>query len=173
MLVVCTQPAPRVDTDAFSFSHLLRLCRASFAGGLGGSTTLRNDFVKDLRQIDALGATIPDTVPLDVLVAVDRGRNPEAVTKETLYVKVAVMVGCGDSVVQHMSCWWDGACSGAWCCRDDDDGVDNEPRALCFFSNESLLSFSGCHAVCSNFRVLLLTCLGTSVFLQVSVSTWY
>lgn len=50
----------------------------------------RNDFVRDLRQIDVAGAAVPDTVPLEVLAAVDRGRNPEAVTKDTLYVRARV-----------------------------------------------------------------------------------
>ncbi|OSX79192.1 hypothetical protein BU14_0084s0005 [Porphyra umbilicalis] len=72
-----------------------------------------NDFVKDLRQIDAVGATIPDTVPLDVLVAVDRGRNPEAVTKETLETlaeandmargKIAVMAHFRDELTKAMA----------------------------------------------------------------------
>lgn len=51
----------------------------------------RNEFVRDLRQIDVAGAAVTDTVPLEVLAAVDRGRNPEAVTKDTLYVRERVL----------------------------------------------------------------------------------
>lgn len=47
--------------------------------------------MRDLRQIDVAGAAVTDTVPLEVLAAVDRGRNPEAVTKDTLYVRERVL----------------------------------------------------------------------------------
>jgi len=154
----------------FSFACLLRLCRASFPGGMGGSAILRNDFVKDLRQIDAVGATIPDTVPLDVLVAVDRGRNPEAVTKETLYVMVAVIVGCGDSVVQHMSCWWTGFLLALGAVGTT---VWTIAHSFVLLLERVVVERSGCHGVFGIFRVLILTCLVTSVFLRVSVSTWY
>ncbi|KAK1869517.1 hypothetical protein I4F81_011993 [Pyropia yezoensis] len=69
-----------------------------------------NDFVRDLRQIDVAGAAVPDTVPLEVLAAVDRGRNPEAVTKDTLETlseandmargKIAVMAHFRDALTK-------------------------------------------------------------------------
>lgn len=46
----------------------------------------RNEFVRDLSDIDQRGAATTQTVPLDVLDAIDRGRNPEQATLNVLYV---------------------------------------------------------------------------------------
>lgn len=46
----------------------------------------RNAFVKDLAEIDGKGAQVKHTIPLDVLDAIDKGRNPEQSTFNILYV---------------------------------------------------------------------------------------
>ncbi len=45
-----------------------------------------NQLVRDLDTIDERARATTQTVPLDVLDAIDRGRNPEHTTLQVLYV---------------------------------------------------------------------------------------
>lgn len=42
--------------------------------------------MRDLREIDRRGRDVNATIPIDVIEAIDRGRNPEMCTFQTLYV---------------------------------------------------------------------------------------
>lgn len=103
LLSPCSRPPPvsvELDGCFFAFHSMLLCCVLVTAFPAidrpprlppSWSDRDRNEFVRDLRQIDVAGAAVTDTVPLEVLAAVDRGRNPEAVTKDTLYVRERVL----------------------------------------------------------------------------------
>lgn len=59
-------------------ARLLRVCH-------------RNEFVRDLRAIDHCASKVDATIPADVIEAIDKGRNPEWCTYETLYVATTVV----------------------------------------------------------------------------------
>lgn len=46
----------------------------------------RNEFVKDLREIDEKAKAVDAVIPLEVIEAIDKGRNPEHCTYQMLYV---------------------------------------------------------------------------------------
>ena len=45
-----------------------------------------NEFVKDLSEIDAKAQEVSQSIPLDVLEAIDKGRNPDQSTHQMMYV---------------------------------------------------------------------------------------
>lgn len=46
----------------------------------------RNEFVGDLQTIDEKAKGVTATIPLEVIEAIDKGRNPQLVTYQMLYV---------------------------------------------------------------------------------------
>ncbi|GAB0492079.1 hypothetical protein MMPV_003338 [Pyropia vietnamensis] len=85
---------------------LAGLVSAVSSFGVDGQADLFAKFVRDLRHIDVAGAAVPDTVPLEVLAAVDRGRNPEAVTKDTLYVRAGVRCRVFPAAIGSFAVWF-------------------------------------------------------------------
>lgn len=45
-----------------------------------------NEFVRDLREVDSRAKLVSASVPMDVLEAIDKGRNPDLCTYQMLYV---------------------------------------------------------------------------------------
>lgn len=52
-----------------------------------------NQFVADLAHIDAKAKLVGAQIPVEVLEAIDRGRNPEHCTFQMLYVSRRLVVG--------------------------------------------------------------------------------
>lgn len=50
------------------------------------NATYRNEFVRDLREIDRRGKNVNASIPMDVIDVIDKGRNPELCTYQMLYV---------------------------------------------------------------------------------------
>lgn len=46
----------------------------------------RNEFVKDLKEIDRLAQNVTARIPVEVIEAIDKGKNPEQCTYQMLYV---------------------------------------------------------------------------------------
>lgn len=46
----------------------------------------RNEFVRDLQELEKCSKGVEAMIPIEVLEAIDKGRNPELVTYSLLYV---------------------------------------------------------------------------------------